>query len=120
MTLYNTTGTTLPPHNVLRPTNGDGFEVERNVPVQLGRTRIDLAFTKCGDQLGCSDMHERYPFVAQGTEEAQWSDAKFILDLESRDPTPFRQLLLSGSLVLRASLFEDFWVAQAKPWVRDM
>lgn len=117
MTFYNTTGTELPPHSVLIPKNGHGFTIQDNKPVQMVKTQIDLAFTGCGDQIGCESMPERYPFIERA--EMRWSYSKFVLDLDSKDATSFRQLLLSGSLVLRASLFEDFWVAQARPWVRE-
>lgn len=104
--------------HVLVPRSDDGFEVQNKRPFELLSTRVDLAFTSCGDRTGCDDMHERYRFV--DVSETQWEQAKFVLDIESysESTTSFRQLLLSGSLVLRSSLFQDFWVSQAKPWVR--
>jgi len=119
MTFYNTTGAELPPHSVLVPKNGDGFTVQINKPVQMMKTRIDLAFTRCGDQIGCGSMPERYPFI-EGV-EMRWSHSKFVLDLELNDATSFRQLLLSGSLVLRASLFEDFgWRKRGHGYVNSL
>lgn len=103
--------------HVLVPRSDDRFEVQNKRPFELLSTRVDLAFTSCGDRTGCDDMHERYRFV--DVSETQWEQAKFVLDIESysESTTSFRQLLLSGSLVLRSSLFQDFWVSQAKPWV---
>ena len=106
--------------HVLTPRDGDGFEVQDRRPFELLSTRIDLAFTSCSDKTGCEDMRERYRFV--GASETQWEHSKFVVDIESYSGSTvsFRQLLLSGSLVFRSSLFEDFWVSQAKPWVRRL
>lgn len=117
MTLYNATQRNSSPAHILVPRGEDGFERRSAHPWGFLTSKIDLAFTRCSDKFGCHDMENRYRF----TEDTQvhWENAKFVLDLEALTPhsMSFRELLLSGSLVLRSSLFQDFWVSQAKPWV---
>lgn len=117
MAFFNSTREQTVPQHILIPRNSDSFEVQAGNPLTYLRTRIDLAFTQCHDKVGCRDMSARYPF--SGSEHAYWDQNKYILDLESYggQTATFRQLLLTGSLVLRSSLAEDFWVAQARPWV---
>lgn len=75
---------------------------------------VDIAFTGCDPAYNCSETKSLYPFVSEAIE--QWEEYKFVLDIDSSQHS-FRQLLLSGSLVFRASIFEEFWTLQARPFV---
>jgi hypothetical protein len=117
MWTFNLTNENSPPRDVMIPKKGDRYDLRQLRESDLATLKIDLAFNGCGDESSCQDMYDRYPFTEK--KDSRWEDFKFVLDIESftSKTTSFRDLLLSGSLVLRASLFEDFWVAQAKPWV---
>lgn len=127
-----TRGSAHPAQRPVLVPHGSGYT---QITRKLGETLAELtnvAFSGCDWDHDCADMTERYRFdtASDSTDDLsaepepvpgdeKWSAFKYVLDVDSHHgPSPhFRALLLSGSLVLRSSVFEDYWTAQAQPWV---
>jgi len=122
-------------HRAQRPIlvpQGSGFTQSIRKIGELLAELTDVAFSGCDWDHDCADMVERYRFDTPSNStddlsaepepvpgDEKWSAFKYVLDVDSHHgpSTHFRDLLLSGSLVLRTSVYEDYWTAQARPWV---